>query len=748
MASILSCTPHTEDNLRLEIKRILSVLDNYRWMIDAYVSDFFVKDHWDRLPLSWQRYLDALSFQQLAGLLTGESWLHTSSLGSVSPLSLLALKACTRTHSLRRRCVDLDNQCVLATMRDCLHSHLSSGESFSCGQVQGHGERTPQTPQGEAPFSKSPNFKNGQLLEMEHIFRKHVKPKKQHEIQRLAKVISWLSGQTGSSHVIDVGAGLGHLSRLLTFAHGLKVTTVEASDGHAPKASEFDRELEKDILKKITKHSLDQQETSSLSGQTTVPPSDNLPSHVVHTVHADITTQQFLRLVLHSQSQADLHSQSPAGPLSKWGSASAESSTHSVVTNQTAVDGVGVQVPGVQAESKHKQLTVAVDCDEAGCGNSHTSGDSVGTQTVVVPHQLTAATASHHTGRQVPDSSVYGWQAGDVTGDTPSSDVTGDTPSSDVRGETPPFDVTGETPPPDVKLTASKGQGIAVHSTTGKTNDTEKTTDSERQMDINHSEAGDGRVLSVMSQTETGQDSGAETASEQEEDSGLLSGLVLTGLHACGDLTATLLRVFVNCPAVDGLVSVGCCYMKLSCCSSSGPTDGRSETGYPMSHFTSSLKNHHLTYEAREMACHFADAYAKRLKDNPPHLKIHGYRAALQYVVTCVHPDFQTGVVRLVLKRGADVPFVQYAQQCFHKLGIDATQVPEDVMIRGESLAAQWRRVVAFYTLRLSLAPLVETVILLDRMLFLAEHGINSVLLPVFDSSLSPRNFALIACKH
>lgn len=43
------------------------------------------------------------------------------------------------------------------------------------------------------------------------------------------------------SNVVDVGAGLGHLSRLLTFQHGLKVTSIEAEDGHAPLAAEYDR---------------------------------------------------------------------------------------------------------------------------------------------------------------------------------------------------------------------------------------------------------------------------------------------------------------------------------------------------------------------------------------------------------------------------------------------------------------------------------------------------------------------------
>ncbi len=39
---------------------------------------------------------------------------------------------------------------------------------------------------------------------------------------------------------------------------------------------------------------------------------------------------------------------------------------------------------------------------------------------------------------------------------------------------------------------------------------------------------------------------------------------VLTGLHACGDLTPTMLRVFVKCPHAVGLASVACCYMKLT----------------------------------------------------------------------------------------------------------------------------------------------------------------------------------------
>ena len=48
-------------------------------------------------------------------------------------------------------------------------------------------------------------------------------------------------------------------------------------------------------------------------------------------------------------------------------------------------------------------------------------------------------------------------------------------------------------------------------------------------------------------------------ASKKENDS-----IILTGLHACGDLSATMLRVFVQCSHVKAIASVACCYMKLT----------------------------------------------------------------------------------------------------------------------------------------------------------------------------------------
>jgi len=51
-------------------------------------------------------------------------------------------------------------------------------------------------------------------------------------------------------------------------------------------------------------------------------------------------------------------------------------------------------------------------------------------------------------------------------------------------------------------------------------------------------------------------------------------------------------------------------------------------------------------------------------------------------------------------------------------------------------------------TLQLALAPVLESLVILDRYLFLIEHAnVEAEIVPVFDVVTSPRNLALIARK-
>ncbi|XP_040151853.1 protein RRNAD1 isoform X2 [Anopheles arabiensis] len=85
----------------------------------------------------------------------------------------------------------------------------------------------------------------------------------------------------------------------------------------------------------------------------------------------------------------------------------------------------------------------------------------------------------------------------------------------------------------------------------------------------------------------------------------------LIGLHPCGDLAPSLLRLFLACHECRFIKLVCCCYMKLSCESSISNGEPK-EYGFPLSDFCRRT-NLTLSYEAREMACHAIEQYRERL---------------------------------------------------------------------------------------------------------------------------------------
>lgn len=139
---------------------------------------------------------------------------------------------------------------------------------------------------------------------------------------------------------------------------------------------------------------------------------------------------------------------------------------------------------------------------------------------------------------------------------------------------------------------------------------------------------------------------------------------VLTGLHACGDLSATLLRHFVNCPHVRGITSVACCYMKISTKENPTPpglvtpptplTPGAemlpSELGYPMSSWVGGLLGHQLSYKAREGACHAVEDYVRRLREGSELLRTHCYRAMLETFIRRTRPDLRRAGIQTIKK--------------------------------------------------------------------------------------------------
>lgn len=111
----------------------------------------------------------------------------------------------------------------------------------------------------------------------------------------------------------------------------------------------------------------------------------------------------------------------------------------------------------------------------------------------------------------------------------------------------------------------------------------------------------------------------------------------------------------------------------------------------------------------------------------------------------------------------------RYARLGLPRVGLDPAAISLDSEAV-EAMLEQQHKVVAFFSLTLLLAPLVETLILLDRLLYLREQGgcrdgdgegvtvlpvltlplptgFQCALIPLFDPRFSPRNLVLVAAR-
>jgi len=209
-----------------------------------------------------------------------------------------------------------------------------------------------------------------------------------------------------------------------------------------------------------------------------------------------------------------------------------------------------------------------------------------------------------------------------------------------------------------------------------------------------------------------------------------------------------MLRLFCEIPNAKGLVSVACCYMKLSEQAGGSSKIKQARVGFPMSQTVSSIYGHELSYEAKELSCHALEAYVQKLREDMPSLKLHCHRAALEVLIRSEAPHLNKPQVRGG-KKMTSMSFFDYARAAMDKLELHFDRIGEGKKEEVTALLDNWQLVVVHYTLRVLMAPLVESCILLDRLVFLKENGIeNSWIVPIFDPLLSPRNFAIIAMKH
>ena len=126
-------------------------------------------------------------------------------------------------------------------------------------------------------------------------------------------------------------------------------------------------------------------------------------------------------------------------------------------------------------------------------------------------------------------------------------------------------------------------------------------------------------------------------------------------------------------------------------------------------------------------------------------LKVHCFRAILESLIIKFSPNMRHKPLKSV-KITEDMTFREYSKIAMNGLNISIPAEELDSPFVNKCLEHQ-KKVVIFYSLRLLMSPLVETLILLDFINYLKEKGIRTALLPVFDPIISPRNNVLIAIK-
>ncbi|OQR77660.1 exosome complex exonuclease RRP44-like [Tropilaelaps mercedesae] len=196
----------------------------------------------------------------------------------------------------------------------------------------------------------------------------------------------------------------------------------------------------------------------------------------------------------------------------------------------------------------------------------------------------------------------------------------------------------------------------------------------------------------------------------------------LIGLHTCGDLGPTMFRLFRESSQVKALVSVGCCYHKI-------------HHLFPLSE---ALRSEQLSYEAKEVACHSIEIYVtKLLEEDATKSRIHAFRAALEVLIDRHNPELKHTALANV-KYTSELTFDEYAAKALKKVN---HKIPEEEFGSPEIAAylTQWMHVAAFFALRLCVAPAIESLLQMDRIMYLLEAGFNVDYVPLFEPTVSPR---------
>lgn len=262
---------------------------------------------------------------------------------------------------------------------------------------------------------------------------------------------------------------------------------------------------------------------------------------------------------------------------------------------------------------------------------------------------------------------------------------------------------------------------------------------------------------------------------------GTLPPIIICGLHACGDLTPTIMRLFVQLDAIRGMACIGCCYNLVSVQgarnvlwkppgSEIAPTP--TAWGFPLSKAATeycSSKNYKLNRHARMSSLQSTTKWLAEWDQTRASVRKSLYRAVFQKCLQDIpslshllpqrqrrsteHNEWEPDIRIGRMANGAFANFLTYAQHAIERLQTPPPQydpkqlarIWEDEM-RRDHLEARFN---LWWSVRGLIGNVVESLIVLDRYQYLREQsGVATAnLLCGFDEVKSPRNWILHAYK-
>lgn len=287
---------------------------------------------------------------------------------------------------------------------------------------------------------------------------------------------------------------------------------------------------------------------------------------------------------------------------------------------------------------------------------------------------------------------------------------------------------------------------------------------------------------------------------------------VLAGLHACGDLSAAMLKTYAMCEDVKAVVTVGCCYNLLSENDNDDHFSG-SVFGFPLSEGVKSL-GLTLGRRARDLACQSAERWKDVGVDSAVYnFEQHALRAGFQLVLhkyypivaksnptigrlgkarrrkqakkhmqveVTNNPGAENAITALLPERNNSAciisqtenltlnepdldckrkRFMEFSCAAFERLGLEFA-AEEELQLAWNEIEPKTVLIGPYWSLRAVLGPVLETYILLDRLLYLQEQLQSEAsqssclqklpeprLVALFNPNMSPRNMAIIAIK-